>query len=146
AIGSWIARKGRAQFALGWSQILLMLGMAWTWYTIVHVLPVWKDDLLTTPDAWHMYTLDLKRCMWAILPPTLFWGASFPLACAAAVRPGEDSSRVTGGIYAANTLGGIAGALAVSLWLIPSIGSALTERVLLNVAWISGLIALFPLL
>jgi len=146
AAGSWIARKGRSQAALGWSQILLMLGMAWTAYTVVHVLPVWSDDVLTTQDGWHMYTLDLKRCLWAILPPTLFWGASFPLACAAAARPGEESGRVAGGIYAANTLGGIVGALAVSLVLIPWIGTQMTERVLLNAAGLSGLIALFPVL
>ncbi|MBZ5606098.1 MAG: fused MFS/spermidine synthase [Acidobacteriia bacterium] len=146
--GSWIARKGRAQAALGWSQVLLMLGMAWTAYTIVHVLPTWSDDLLTTQDGWHMYTLDLKRVLWAVLPPTLFWGASFPLACAAAARSqaGEDSSRVAGGIYAANTLGGIVGALAVSLWLIPSIGTQQTERALLVLAGISGVVALFPIL
>ncbi len=146
AAGSWIAKKGRAQAALGWSQVLLMLGMAWTAYTIVHVLPVWSDDILTTQDSWHMYTLDLKRCLWAILPPTLFWGASFPLACAAAARPGEDPSRVSGSIYAANTLGGIFGALVVSLWLIPGIGTQATERVMLVLAGISGLVALFPIL
>ena len=146
AAGSWIARKGRAQSALGWSQILLMLGMAWTAYTIIHVLPVWSDDVLTTQNGWHMYTLDLKRCLWAILPPTLFWGASFPLACAAAARPGEDSGRVAGAVYAANTLGGIAGALAVSLFLIPSIGTQATERVLVIAAGLSGLVALFPIL
>ncbi len=146
AAGSWIAKKGRAQAALGWSQVLLMLGMAWTAYTMIHVLPVWSDDVLTTQDGWHMYTLDLKRCLWAILPPTLFWGASFPLACAAAARPGEDPSRVSGSIYAANTLGGIVGALAVSLWLIPAIGTQHTEQLLLIVAGISGLVALFPLL
>src|SRR5581483_3999113 len=144
--GSWIARKGRAQAALGWSQVLLMLGMAWTAYAIVNVLPAWSDDLLTTQDGWHMYTLDLKRVLWAVLPPTLFWGASFPLACAAAARPGEDSSRVAGGVYAANTLGGIVGALAVSLWLIPSIGTQRTEQTMLVLAGISGVVALFPIL
>ena len=63
-----------------------------------------------------MFLLDLKRCVFAILPPSLLWGASFPLACAAAVSsPDEDPGRVAGGIYAVNTLGGIIGALAVSL-------------------------------
>jgi spermidine synthase len=146
AAGSWIGRKVRAQAALGWSQILLMLGMAWTGYMIVHFLPYWNDDVLTTQDGWHMYVLDLKRCLFAILPPTLFWGASFPLACAAAARPGEDSSRTAGGIYAANTLGGIIGALLVSLVLIPWIGTQQTERVMLVLAGISGLVALFPIL
>ena len=101
----------RPQSALGWSQILLTAGIAWTAYAIVQVLPFWTDDVLATNDAWHMYWLDLKRCLWAILPATLFWGASFPFACAAVARPGDDSGRTAGGVYAANTLGGIVGAL-----------------------------------
>ena len=144
AAGSALLRRIRPQAALGWCQILLAFGMAWTASSIVHGLPYWNDDVLLTHDPWHMYQLDLRRCLWAILPATLFWGASFPLACAAVARPGEESGRVAGGIYAANTLGGIVGALAVSLVLIPWIGSQQTERLLLIVAVLSGLIALVP--
>ena len=42
---------------------LLLFGFAWTAWMIVDVLPFWKDDALITPDPWHMYYLDLKRCM-----------------------------------------------------------------------------------
>jgi spermidine synthase len=142
--GSWLIKRVRPQLALGWCQILLLFGFAWTAYLIVDVLPFWKDDALTTPEPWHMYYLDLKRCLLAILPPALFWGASFPLACAAAARRREDSGRTAGAIYAANTLGGIIGALVVSLVLIPRIGSQQSERVLLIAAAAGGLIALFP--
>jgi spermidine synthase len=103
AAGSALLKKIRPQAALGWCQILLALGMAWTAYAIVNALPYWQDDLLLTTNPWHMYQLDLKRCIWAILPATLFWGASFPLACAAVARPGEDPGRAAGGVYAANT-------------------------------------------
>ena len=72
------------------------------------------------------------------------WGASFPLACAAAARPGEDPGQVVGGVYAANTLGAIVGALATSLVLIPWIGTQQTERVILLVSAVSGLFALTP--
>jgi spermidine synthase len=146
AAGSRILRKMNPAVALGWSQILLTLGIAWTAYTMIHSLPWWNDDVLTTMDGWRMYSLDLKRVIYAVLPGTLFWGASFPLACAAVARPDEDSGRVTGGIYAANTLGGIVGALAVSLALIPWIGSQQTQRVLLIVSALSGLLVLFPYL
>ncbi|MEP6715330.1 MAG: fused MFS/spermidine synthase [Terriglobia bacterium] len=151
AAGSALLRRVRPQSALGWCQMFIALGMVWTAWCIINGLPYWKDDVLDTHDVWHMYFLDLKRCLWAILPATLFWGASFPFACAAIVVPDEegpeeDSSRVTGGVYAANTLGGIVGALAVSLWLIPSIGSQNTERVLLLTAVLSGLIALTPIM
>jgi spermidine synthase len=146
AAGSWLIKKVRPQSALGWSQILLTAGIAWTAYTIVHKLPFWTDDILATNDAWHMYWLDMKRVLWGILPATLFWGASFPFACAAVARPGDDSGRTAGGIYAANTLGGIVGALVVSLMLIPWIGSQNSERVLLIASAASGLIALIPML
>jgi spermidine synthase len=144
--GSWLIKRVRPQLALGWCQILLLLGFAWTAYMIVDVLPFWKDNALTTLDPWHMYYLDLKRVILAILPPTLFWGASFPLACAAVAKQGEDSGRTAGAIYAANTLGGIVGALMVSLVLIPWIGSQQSERVLLIASATGGVIVLLPLL
>jgi spermidine synthase len=144
--GSWLIKRVRPQLALGWCQILLLFGFAWTSWMIVGVLPFWNDDALSTPLPWHMYYLDLKRCILAILPPTLFWGASFPLACAAAARKGEDSGRTAGAVYAANTLGGIVGALAVSLVLIPWIGSQQSQRVLVIAAAIGGMIVLFPVL
>jgi len=150
AIGSWAGsqalRKMNPAVALGWSQILLTVGIAWTAYTMIHSLPWWNDDVITTLDSWRMYSLDLKRVIYAVLPPTLFWGASFPLACAAVARPDEDSGKVAGGIYAANTLGGIVGALAVSLTLIPWIGSQNTERLLIIVSAASGVLVLFPYL
>ena len=34
--GSWLLRKVNARYALGWCQILLTLGFAWTAYTIVN--------------------------------------------------------------------------------------------------------------
>jgi spermidine synthase len=146
AAGSALLKKIRPQAALGWCQILLAFGMFWTAYTTVNTLPFWTDDVLTTHDAWHMYGLDLKRCLFAILPATLFWGASFPLACAAVSGRGKESGRLAGGIYAANTLGGIVGALGVSLVLIPWIGSQDTERLLLVLAAASGAVVLAPTL
>ena len=86
------------------------------------------------------------RCLWAVLPPTCLWGASFPLALAAVASRGEDPGRLVGGVYAANTLGGIAGALLFSLLLIPAIGTAGAERVLIGLAAAAALVALLPLL
>ncbi len=104
--GSWLIKRVRPQLALGWCQILLLFGFAWAAYMIVDVLPFWKDDALTTPEPWHMYYLDLKRCLLAILPPALFWGASFPFGLR---RSSETRRRIPdarrASIYAANTLG-----------------------------------------
>ena len=142
--GSWLLPNLRPRLALGWCQILLTLGFAWTAYMIADSLPYWPINPLLTVSPWHTFQLDLVRCLWAILPPTLLWGASFPLACAAITGPGEDSGRVVGGVYAANTFGAIVGALAVSLVLVPWIGTQDSQRVLLVLSAASALFLLVP--
>jgi spermidine synthase len=146
ACGSWLARSladsGRARLALGWCQILLAAAIAWTAAMITTSLPYWPIDPMLSTSNWFIFQLDVVRCLWAILPPTLLWGASFPLALAAAAEPGEDPARLVGGIYAANTLGAIVGALGVSLALVPWIGTQDTQRLLL---WMSAGSAWFVL-
>jgi spermidine synthase len=146
--GAWLVRAVRgasgARLALGWCQVLLTLGIAWTACMIADSLPYWPINPLLTISPWHTFQLDMVRCLWAILPPALLWGASFPLALAAVAAPGEDPGRVVGGIYAANTLGAIVGALGVSLTLIPWIGTRNSQRVLLVVSALSALLVLAP--
>jgi spermidine synthase len=142
--GSWLLRVTSPRAALGWCQVLLAAGIAWTAWIVADSLPYWPINPLLTISPWHIFQLDMVRCLWAILPPTLLWGASFPLACAAAARPGEDPGRVVGGVYAANTLGAIVGALAASLVLVPWIGTQQTMRGILIVSAISGMFALTP--
>ena len=45
------------------------------------------------------------------------------MALAAVASRGQDPGRLVGGVYAANTIGAIAGALAFSLILVPAIGT-----------------------
>ena len=146
--GSWLVRAVRgapgARLALGWCQVLLTLGIAWTAYMIADSLPYWPINPLLAISPWHTFQLDMVRCLWAILPPAILWGASFPLALGAVAQPGEDPGRLVGGIYAANTLGAIVGALGVSLALIPWIGTRNSERVLLVVSALSALLVLAP--
>jgi spermidine synthase len=146
--GSWLVRAMRgapgARLALGWCQVLLTLGIAWTACMIADSLPYWPVNPLLTVSPWHTFQLDMVRCLWAILPPAILWGASFPLALAGVASPGEDPGRLVGGIYAANTLGAIVGALSVSLALIPWIGTRNSQRVLLVVSALSALLVLAP--
>jgi spermidine synthase len=144
ALGSWLLGVVRPVRALGWCQILLTLGIFWGAWMIADSLPYWPINPLLTTSPWFIFQLDLVRCLWAILPATILWGASFPLACAAVAGTGEDSGRVVGAVYAANTLGAIVGALAVSLALIPWIGTQQSERVLLLVSAAAGLVVLAP--
>ncbi len=147
--GSWILR-GRgpawAESALGWAQLMLAACIAWTAYMIADVLPYWPSEALISGTPTQAFKVHLIRTLWAVLPPTLLWGASFPLACAAVASDGADSGRVVGGIYAANTLGAIVGALGVSLMLVPWIGTQQTQRVLLLTSVVAGLCVLVPYL
>ncbi|MEP7352327.1 MAG: fused MFS/spermidine synthase [Acidobacteriota bacterium] len=142
--GAWIARSVRPRLALGWSQILLTVMIFWTCLTISDSLPYWPINPFLASSPWFTFQIDMARAIWAILPPTIFWGASFPLALAAFAKRGGDSARDVGSVYAANTLGAIIGALSVSLILVPTIGTQDTQRVLLVLAAVSALVALMP--
>ncbi|MGA3018867.1 MAG: fused MFS/spermidine synthase [Bryobacteraceae bacterium] len=146
--GSLLLRTAKStrspRLALGWCQILLAAGIAWTAYMIANSLPFWPINPLLTTSPWFTFQLDLVRCLWAMLPPTLLWGASFPLALAAAAQPGEDPGRVVGAVYAANTLGAIVGALGISLIVVPWIGTQQAQRILLLASAASALFVLAP--
>ena len=142
-IGSFFVRRiARPSTALAACQALLALSIAWTAYTMSHSLPFWPVDPWLSLDPWFNFELDLARCAWAILPATLWWGASFPLAIAAVARPGEDAGRLSGIVYAANTGGSIMGALAFSLYLIPSIGTRGSQELLIGFAMAGAIVAL----
>ncbi len=53
-----------------------------------------------------------------VLPGSILWGASFPLALAAVAGPGQDPGRLVGGVYAANTVGAIVGSVLSGLLLV----------------------------
>ena len=139
---SFLLRWVKPRLALGWCQVLLMAGIAWTAYAIAEALPYWPALLSTTP--WRTLELDLLRCLFAILPPAILWGASFPFAFAAAAPTHKEPGRLVGGIYAANTFGAILGALIVSLALIPWIGTQQSQRSLLVLAAVGAAVILAP--
>ena len=147
-LGSMALRSLRTpagpRLALGWSQVLLTLGIAWTAYMIADSIPYWPVNPMLGTSPWFSFQLDMVRCLWAILPPALLWGASFPLACAAVSAPDRDSSQVVGSVYAANTLGAIVGALLVSITLVPAIGTQNSERAMLLLSAAAALVMLLP--
>jgi spermidine synthase len=102
-------------------------------------LPYWPINPTLSPSPWINFQLDLVRCLWAILPAAVLWGASFPLALAAVAAPGQDPGRLVGGIYAANTVGAIFGALGCSLVLIPWVGTQEAQRALIALSALAGL-------
>jgi spermidine synthase len=107
-------------------------------------LPYWPINPSISTSPWFTLQLDLVRCCWVVLPGAVLWGASFPLALGAVASPGQDSARLAGGVYAANTVGAILGSLMASFLLIPWIGSSHSEQVLIVAAAISALLMLEP--
>jgi spermidine synthase len=73
----------------------------------------------------------LLRVTYVVLPAALLWGASFPLALAALERAGEEPRRAIGRLYAANTAGGIVGALATTFVLVVVVGSQRAQQLMI---------------
>ncbi len=148
ALGAMRARNlsgpAAARAALGWAQIFAVAGIAWTAFMLARSLPYWPINPLLSTQPGYTFQVDVVRVIWAILPATLLWGMSFPLALAGAASPGDDPGRLVGRVYAANTFGAIAGALAFSIVLIPWIGTGNCERVLIVLAGAAGLAVLLP--
>ena len=85
AAGSALVRRLDAKTALGWCQMLAALGIAWTAYMIADALPYLADrSAAVAAAALHLRDRSGALRVSRMLPPTLFWGASFPLAFAAA--------------------------------------------------------------
>jgi spermidine synthase len=145
-IGALVARQSESpRAALGVCQWLLTGAVAWTALAIAHSLPYWPILPSISPGPWFNFQVDLARALWAILPAACLWGASFPLALAAVAARGQDAGRLVGGVYAANTVGAIAGTLAFSLWLVPAIGTAHAQRVLIGLSAAAALLAMMSL-
>ena len=144
-IGSLLSRTvSRPRLAFAWCQFLAAAAIAWTAYSAGASLPYWPVNPSISSNIWFNFQLDLDRAFWALLPPTLFWGASFPLALAA-IAPGlKDNGELMAGIYAANTVGAIAGAGGTSLLLIAWLGSPRAEQLLIFLSAIAGLLLLLP--
>jgi spermidine synthase len=143
--GAVVARDlARPRVALGWCQMLLVGGMAWASYMLTQSLPYWPINPSISMEPWYNFQLDLVRAFWVMLPAAILWGASFPLALASVAERGQDPGRLVGGVYAANTLGAIVGALAASLLMVWWLGSEGAQKVLLVIGVLGGLLMLAP--
>ncbi len=140
--GAALARRvKRPQRWLAWCQLLSVGAIAWTASMLGRSLPYWPITEVTASNIWFTFELDFLRALWAVAPAAVLWGASFPLALASITREGEDPGRLVGGLYAANTVGAIVGALSASLILVAWIGSQHAQQVMMACAALSALVA-----
>ena len=78
--------------------------------------------LKLSPETWRQLGDDLWIYCAILLPPALLSGAAFPLAIRLATSSADQTTRITGNLIAANTLGGILGSLLVGFICIPQFG------------------------
>ncbi|RPJ62654.1 MAG: SAM-dependent methyltransferase, partial [Acidobacteria bacterium] len=141
-LGSVVGRvMERPRAAFGWCQALLCVAIAWGAYMLTDSLPYWPIDPSLAPSPWLNFHLDFARSLWAVLPAALLWGASFPLALAALVGRDQDPARLLGGLYAANTVGAIIGALGANI-IIAAHGSQVAQQALVGIAALAALLVL----
>jgi spermidine synthase len=144
ALYSWLAggrRVSPATFAG------LQAGIGLATGTVIYLFPRLPEVFLagiawsSSPGAVQLVQLFVSAC--ALLPATLLIGATFPCAVAVVAR---DLSRVgedVGEVYAANTLGAIAGAAAGGFIVVPALGvhGALAAGAATNLALAAVLLA-----
>ena len=144
--GSAIARNSaNPRATLAWTQFLLAGTTAWGAWAVMHGLPHWPVNVSLAPSAWFNFQIDIARSLFAMLPGAILWGASFPMALAAATTKGADPGRTVGRVYAANTLGAIAGSMLSGLVLTPWIGTHGAMRIFIILSAVSGFIAIAPM-
>ena len=141
--GSAMARRvARPGLALGVCQAVLCVAVGWAAYASCTLLPLRPVDLATLQHPLMSFLFDLQRATIVVLPASVLWGMSFPLAMGAVASNGSDPARLVGGVYAANTTGAIAGSLLTSLWLVGSVGSQFTQQVLIGLSGLSAVLML----
>jgi spermidine synthase len=133
-------RLGDPLAALAWTQ---SISGAW-----VAVSVLWLPALLAPSQegsGFGAFVLaGVTRAAPLVLPPTILSGMALPLAVRVFAASADRAGRDVGVVYAANTLGAIAGALVTALALMPMLGASGTLAVLGALAASSGAIARAP--
>jgi spermidine synthase len=148
SLGAGISKRLKnPQVALGICQFLLAGTAAWAAYAIAVLIPSPDFDPTIPLNPLDVFKMDLWRTVWAVLPSAIFWGASFPLALAALAAKSQaaerDAGSLVGKAYAANTIGGILGALIFSMILIPQLGTQQSQRALIVISAVAAIVALW---
>lgn len=144
-IGAAIAGQLRPPRAwLAWCQTALVAAIAWGAWSLGVGLPAWPVNPRLAASPWGQFELDFVRCLVAVLPAAILWGASLPLAIGALAHAGAGTPRATAAVLAANTFGAILGSLAAALWLLPGAGSRATQGLLIAAAAVAAVVAMPP--
>jgi spermidine synthase len=124
----WLHRKGASLGQLLFMLLLLAAALALT-RSALGLLPLVVGDALLLGEALHS-PWEFALLTLVLLPSSLCFGATFPLALALHCPSGEEVRRSLGLALAVNILAAIGGAVVTSLWLVPLLGSDATLALL----------------
>ncbi len=146
-VGARIARHAeRADLALGWCQLGLLAAIPAGAYMIGYQIPLWEVGPTFLPEVSTSrglrFLYDIVRCFAAIGPAALLWGASFPLALAAANTGESDPGRLVARVSVVNTAGALVGTILFSLAVVPGAGTHRGQQLLVAVAAVAALLML----
>ena len=134
SIGSLLARRNAgAAAALGWCQFLLAAAVAWTAFMLAKSLPIWPIDPTLTTNPWFELSTRSGPVPLGLAPGDDFVGREFSARASGGGGARAGRRRLVGGIYAANTVGGILGGIGFSIIFIPLVGTQQSERLLIDV-------------
>lgn len=133
---------GRIRDPLRWAGAAQLAAGAWVATSVV-----WMPALLTPSregaGGFASFLLNAAiRAAPVVLPPTILSGMALPLVARAFSLTGGGVGRDVGRVFAANTFGAIAGALAAGLFLLPAAGASRALALLAVVHAASGAVAI----
>jgi predicted membrane-bound spermidine synthase len=100
---------------------IAVAGVALT-YTLPELTQLGVATAGVTGDDWLFHAVRLLAAFVVLSVPATAMGATLPMLVGGLCRTREDFGRVLGRLYGWNTLGAVAGALAVEIVLIPRLG------------------------
>jgi len=97
-------------------------GLSAAAFAVVDRLPAFSDRVQMSggSETWS----SIAACMVTLFPAALCIGATFPFAVRVLARGGDDAGPASARVYAANTVGSIAGSVCAGFFLVPGLGFA----------------------
>ena len=132
--GSWLARDAQRARACCWAGARSASWSASPGRALLmnRAFPTGRSIRRSSPSPWFNFQLDLAARVWRRASGRVLVGRELSRWRSPRSRArGEDPARLVGGVYAANTVGAIVGALAFSLLLIPALGTQDAQQLLI---------------
>lgn len=123
-LGGWLADRSKRPIALlAWLETGIAVSGLLA-IPLINVMPlVYAKVFFSFHQSFSSFSVaQFILCFMIMLIPTTLMGATFPVVCRINYRDAGNIGKETGGVYAVNTVGAIAGALLAGFVLIPNIG------------------------